>query len=330
MLGCGNWGKNLIRVFHQCGALQAVCDSDPKKAKSFSDDWDVPSLTLDEILGSPQIDAVAVATPSHTHESLIEKILYAKKHVFVEKPFTISAQSAYALSELAKAQGKILMVGHLLHYHPAFQMLKQLTREGALGKLQYVYSHRYNFGKFPSEANVMWDFAPHDVSMILSLMGTLPTTVMATGANYLKHTNLDHACLHLNFPMNQHAHVIVSWLHPYKEQKLIVAGDKAMAVFDDSQPWESKLRVSPLPPQWSDGLPHPFPGQFENVAVERSEPLLNECQHFLECLLEFRQPITNSVEGANVIAVLEAALQSMKLHQSVSLPTYTALETLTC
>jgi predicted dehydrogenase len=225
-----------------------------------------------------------------------------------------------SLQQLAEQQKRVLMVGHLLQYHPAFKALKRLKQEGQLGELQYVYSNRFSFGKFRTEENVLWDFAPHDVSMILSLIGDVPQQVLATSGNHLLHTVTDTAHLHLYFHNNVKGHIFVSWLHPYKEQKLIAVGSKAMAIFDDCQPWEHKLRLHRYPSEWNDGLPRPFPSQFENFAVEMSEPLSNECSHFLNCIQQQAQPLTNAAEGIKVMSVLESALHSMDAHSVVQVP----------
>lgn len=317
VIGAGNWGKNLIRVYHELGALRAICDHHPLKAATLSDKYEVANLTLEEILDSSEIDAVVIATPSTTHQGLGNLCLLANKHVFIEKPLCLQAKSAHSLYQLAQQQQRILMVGHLLQYHPAFIRLKQLKNDGHLGQLQTIHSHRSNFGKFPGEESVLWDFAPHDVSMILALVGQMPHSVSASGSHYLSHTSNDLSYIHLDFPAHEQGHIFVSWLHPYKEQKLIVVGDKAMAVFEDSQPWESKLKLYPYPPEWIDGLPRPFPSQGENVVLTPSEPLANECKHFLDCILHNKQPLTNGAEGSNVITVLEAAAQSISSQQPI-------------
>lgn len=312
LIGCGNWGKNHARVFHELGALYAVCDIESSKAMAFSEKYAVPSMALEQILDSSEIDAVVITTPSRTHDALIHQSLAANKHVFVEKPFTLSTEAASRLGEFAAKQGRILMIGHLLQYHEGFATVKSLKTPDVLGNLRYISSHRCSFGKFPGETSVLWDFAPHDVSMILSLVGKMPYRVHASGGNYLDHTHLDMACLHLDFEGNIQAKIYVSWLHPLKEQKLTVIGDRGMLIFDDCQPWENKLTFYPHPSAWQDGLPHPFVPQPANVPLEKSEPLTNECKHFLEALFTQTQPLTNAVEATRVTRVLEAAVKSLK------------------
>lgn len=319
VIGCGNWGKNLSRVLHKLGALYAVCDIDPTRALAFGELYNVPHYNLEQILSMKEIDGVVIATPSTTHYEVGLACLRSNKHVFMEKPLSLTTQHATLLQQLAKKQQRVLMVGHLLQYHPAFNALKKLKHEGVLGELQYIYSNRCNFGKFRTEENVLWDFAPHDVSMILSLIEDMPQRVYASCANHLMHTSLDTTCIQMSFANNFKAHIFVSWLHPFKEQKLIVVGSKAMAIFDDTQPLESKLRLCPLPAEWSDGLPRPFPFEGENVKFEVSEPLMNECREYLDAIQLKTQPLTDGLEGINVMTVLEAAEQSMKIDEPVNI-----------
>ncbi|MFI4938322.1 MAG: Gfo/Idh/MocA family protein [Candidatus Berkiellales bacterium] len=311
IVGCGNWGKNLVRVFHELGALYAVCDIESSRAQTFANQYNVPALSFEEILHSSTIDAVIIATPSFTHKSLAHLSLKANKHVFIEKPMALRAKEAILLSQYAQSQMRILMVGHLIQYHPAFEVLKDLCAQGVLGNIHYIYSHRLNFGKFPGEPNVLWDFAPHDVSIILALFGETPSQVSASGSNALQHTTLDTTCFQLYFKGNKQAHVFCSWLHPVKEHKLTVIGDKAMAIFNDGEP-ENKLKLFRIPENCTDGLPHPFTLPAENISLPHAEPLLNECEHFLNAILNRTEPRTNGVEGSHVISVLETVAQAIE------------------
>lgn len=318
-MGCGNWGKNHARVFHQLGALKAVCDIDSSKAMGFSEKYAIPVRSFEDILNDSTIDAIVITTPSHTHEPLIHQALSAHKHVFVEKPFTLSTKTASSLTQYAQDQKRILMVGHLLQYHGMFNQVKKLKKNGALGKLHYVSSHRFSCGKFPGEKSVLWDFAPHDVSMILSLIGKMPYRIQASYGNYLQHTDLDRVCIHLDFEANIQAQIVVSWLHPCKEQKLTVIGEQGMLVFDDCQSWENKLKLYRHPAAWQDGLPHPFVNQPEAIIPDISEPLTNECQHFLNCINSHSQPLTDGHEGTQVVRVLEAVMEAIHTQHPVEL-----------
>lgn len=318
VIGCGNWGKNLIRVFHQLGTLYGVCDLLEEKAQLCAKEYNTQSLKLSTLLSDEAITGIIIATPSITHYEIAKMSLNAGKHVFIEKPLALHVAHVNLLQELAQYKKRVLMVGHLLHYHPAFSALKKLCQQGKLGNLQYLYSHRLNLGKFPTEKSVLYDFAPHDLSMILSLTNQMPLQIQAMGGHFFSHTHLDSVRIQLEFA-SQQAHIFVSWLHPFKEQKLIVVGDKKMAVFDDCQPWENKLMLYPYPHDWNDGLPRPCSSHFEKVAITPAEPLLNECRHFMDSILQNQAPLTDVQEAKKVIVLLEAALLSIHTHNWVDL-----------
>src|SRR4029077_13481329 len=226
---------------------------------------------------------------------------------FVEKPLALAVNEAEAIIRLAERQDRRLMVGHLLQYHPAFIALRDLVREGALGRLQYIYSNRLNLGKVRREEDILWSFAPHDISMILSLIGQEPVRVTAEGGYYLHDAIADVTTTHLAFAGGERAHVHVSWLHPYKEQKLVVIGDLGMGVFDDGEPWEKKLLLYPHRIEWRETMPVPHRADAEPVALEAGEPLRLECQHFLDCIATGGRPRTDGGEGVRVLRVLTAA-----------------------
>ena len=235
VVGAGYWGKNLVRNFNSLGALGVICDSRKELLGSFSENHTDVLLTdsFQEVLKSDAVPAVAIATPAETHYRMVKESLLADKHVFVEKPLALKEQEGISLHELAKERGKVLMVGHLLQYHPAVVKLKQLVSEGDLGRIQYIYSNRLNLGKIRREENILWSFAPHDISVILSITDEMPEHVISSGANYLHQEVADVTLSSLSFSSGIRAHIFVSWLHPYKEQKLVVVGDRKMAVFDD-------------------------------------------------------------------------------------------------
>lgn len=309
--GCGDWGKNLVRVFAELGALAMVCDADKTKATEQAQRFSVPMANWPAILTDPAVVAVAIAAPAVQHYRLAREALLANKHVFVEKPLALDAAEAEILCELAEAADRRLMVGHLLQYHPAFMGLKNLVTEGQLGHLQYVSSTRLNLGKFRREENILWSFAPHDISMILSLIGSEPTRVSAMGGNYLREVVADVTMTHLSFPGGEKAHVFVSWLHPFKEQKLVVVGERAMAVFDDGEPWEAKLLLYPHKIDWHRGQPLPSKADAVPIEIAPQEPLTLECAHFLDCIASGATPRTDGREGLSVLRVLQAAEKSM-------------------
>jgi UDP-2-acetamido-3-amino-2,3-dideoxy-glucuronate N-acetyltransferase len=319
VIGCGQWGANLVRNYAELGALGALADADPARAQALAARWQVPARTVDEILADPALAGVVIATPAELHAALAERALAAGKHVFVEKPLALTVADAEAVIAAADAAGRVLMVGHLLQYHPAFLALKQLVAAGRLGRLQYVYSNRLNLGRIRREENVVWSFAPHDISMILGLAGEMPAQVQTVGVGYLHKVVVDVTTTHLSFASGLNAHVFVSWLHPFKEQKLVVVGDAGMAVFDDGLPWAEKLMVFPHRITWLNGVPTPARAEGEAVALEPAEPLELECRHFLDCIATGARPRTDGAEGRRVLAVLAAAQRSMESGRTMAL-----------
>lgn len=312
VIGSGYWGKNLIRNFHEIGALKLVCDKNESLLCNFREKYRVDTcMALNEVLVRDDIHGVVIATPAETHFTIARESLLAGKHVYVEKPLALDEDEGAELIGIAKERSLILMVGHLLQYHPVFMGLKQMTLNGELGRINYIYSNRLNLGKIRREENILWSFAPHDISMILSLAGENPETVSATGGNYLHQKIADVTTTHLRFPSGLRAHIFVSWLHPFKEQKLVVVGDKKMAVFDDTQPWEDKLLLYPHEIKWQDSIPVPNRKRPERIQIDQSEPLRGECQHFLDCIVSRQAPITDGAEGLRVLKILNAAQQSM-------------------
>jgi UDP-2-acetamido-3-amino-2,3-dideoxy-glucuronate N-acetyltransferase len=311
VVGCGRWGRNLVRNFHTLGALRSVVDRDPAVAAAVSAEYGVPHVDLETALGDASVDGVVVAVPAVDHVQVAGEVLAAGKHALVEKPLALHADEADALCAAAERAGRVLMVGHVLQYHPAFVALDRLVRRGALGVLRYVYSNRLNLGRIRRDESTLWSFAPHDVSMILALVGSEPVSVHAVGGSYVQPGVADVTTTHLAFPGGQRAHVFVSWLHPVKEHKLVVIGDEAMAVFDDGRPWESKLRLFRHGVTWRDGVPEAVRAEAEPVAIEPAEPLAMECQHFLDCVATGAAPRTDGREGLRVLRVLEAAERSL-------------------
>jgi len=315
-VGAGYWGKNLVRVFRELGALSLVCDTDGARLEEVAGDTR-STTSFRHVLDDPSIDAVCVATPALTHAKTARAALEAGKHVLVEKPLAISSREARALAGFAADQGKVLMVGHLLWYHSAVLKLKSLIDQGELGRVLYVYSNRLNLGKIRREENILWSFAPHDISVTLGLLGEMPERVHAQGGNYLHEQIADVTVTTMAFPSGVRAHVFVSWLHPFKEQKLIVVGDKKMAVFDDMS--ADKLQLFPHTISWKEGLPLASKAQAESVPVETAEPLKAEAEHFLECIRSGSTPRTDAEEGIRVLEVLDACQRSLETGDPVSL-----------
>ena len=311
VIGTGHWGKNHVRNFASLGVLGSVCDADLSRAQSMAQEYDVKAQSWGDVLADDSIGAVVVALPAELHYRFAKEALEANKHVFVEKPLALKVEDAEELCCLAKQKKKILMIGHLLQYHSAFLKLKELVSEGVLGDLQYIYSNRLNLGKIRREEDILWSFAPHDISMILGLIGQDPAQVTAFGGYYLSDSIADVTTTHLSFDSGVRAHVFVSWLHPYKEQKLVVVGSKGMAVFDDGKDWDAKLLLYPHQIEWKEGMPLPSKADAVPVALEKSEPLKDECQHFIESIENSSSPRTDGEEGVRVLKVLKQAAASM-------------------
>ncbi len=315
VMGCGYWGRNLVRNFHALGALGMVCDpaaSGREAAGQLAPGVAVTS-TFEEAISNPDISAVAIAAPAVLHYALAKAALEAGKDVFVEKPICLAIHEGNELVEMAERAEKVLMVGHLLQYHPCVRALHECLARGELGKLHYIISNRLNMGKIRREENALWSFAPHDISVILSLAGDLlPEQVRCTGGNYLHHDVADTTLTTLRFAGEIRAHIFVTWLNPFKEQKLTVVGSSGIAVFDDMKPWAEKLMIYRQYITWENGqMPTPNKAKPEAITVPESEPLRNECQHFVECCDQRRPPRTDGREGLRVLSVLQAAQNSL-------------------
>ncbi len=307
VVGAGYWGKNLIRNFGELGALAAVVDADVSLSRTLASAHGAKSSSLQDVLSDPSIDGIVIAAPAALHFELARAALSARKHTYVEKPISLKKTDARALIQFAGQNDRLLMVGHLLQYHPAFLALKSAVASGLLGKLRYVYSNRVSLGKIRSEEDVLWSFAPHDVSMILALAGEMPDSVTASGADCLQPGISDFAQIQLSFPSGLRGHIFVSWLHPFKEQRLVAVGDRAMAVFEDSAAAERKLMLYEQTVSVSAGVPTTAKGREAPIPYETSEPLKAECEHFLDCIASGARPRTDGEEGLRVLDVLERA-----------------------
>ena len=314
VVGTGYWGKNLVRNFHNLGALRTVCDISEEAVRRFTEQYpDTFGVhAYSEVLADEAVQGVVLATPAIAHAQQAKEALLAGKDVYVEKPLCLSEEEGAELIELAEQKGRILMVGHLLWYHAAVLRLKALIEAGALGRIQYIYSNRLNLGKLRREENVLWSFAPHDISVILGLLGEMPESIQAQGGNYLHRKIADSTVSLLNFASGVRAHIFVSWLHPFKEQKLVVVGDRKMAVFDDTAPWPKKLALYPHSVEWSGNVPMAHKAEVEYVALEESEPLRAECQAFIEAIASRKPPYTDGREGLNVLKVLNRCQQALE------------------
>jgi UDP-2-acetamido-3-amino-2,3-dideoxy-glucuronate N-acetyltransferase len=313
VVGCGYWGQNLVRNFAELGTLHTICDSKPEVLKHFESLYPDVNTAKDysQVLADQSIQGIVIATPAVTHYPMAKEALLSGKNVFVEKPLALTVKEGAELVELAEEKRKILMVGHLLEYHPAIAKLKEIVNKGELGKINYIYSNRLNLGKLRTEENVLWSFAPHDISVILLLLGEMPKMVSAHGGYYLHKDIADVTMTNLGFKNGTRAHIFVSWLHPYKEQRLVVVGEKKMALFDDTKA-EDKLLLYSHEIEWVDGKPVPHQKQPQVIAVPPDEPLKLECRDFIESIAKRRKPKVDGCKGLKVLEVLSYCQKSLE------------------
>ncbi|HKB86741.1 MAG TPA: Gfo/Idh/MocA family oxidoreductase [Ignavibacteriaceae bacterium] len=310
IIGAGRWGINHVRTADQLlgNNLKYVCDFNPEaseKIKGIS--VDIPFTTkLEDVIENPRINAVIIATPAETHYELAKKALLNRKNVLVEKPITLISTHARELVDIAEQVDRKLMVGHVLLYHPAVEKIKKMIRENKIGPLQYIYSNRLNLGSIRSEENILWSFAPHDISVIQYLLESNPVYVDAKGAAILQPEIEDTTITYLSYKGNIHAHIFVSWLHPFKEQRLVIIGDEGMFVFEDSLKTD-KLKFYPKGFRNIDGVLQKFDGDFEVIDFEQRQPLAEEQKHFFNSIINNKNPLTDGVHAVEVLEILEKA-----------------------
>ncbi len=322
LIGYGYWGPNLARNLHQLqdAKLAACCDPDPSRLALAQAMYPHgPGTTrLEEVLSDPGIDAVVIATPVPTHFELTKAALGAGKHVLVEKPLAMNSSEAVTLTDAANARGLVLMVGHTFEYNPAVLLLKDLINRGDLGQIYYAYSTRVNLGRLHRDLNVLWSIAPHDISILLCLFDQMPLEVSARGNSYLKIGVEDVVFLSLLFPNGVTAYIHASWLDPSKVRRMTIVGSKRMVVYDDVES-EGKVKVydkgvlkvdhGEIYGEFQYKL---HSGDIHIPKIDMTEPLRNECAHFVECVAKGSKPRTDGESGLRVIKVLEAAHRSLE------------------
>ncbi|UCD54106.1 MAG: Gfo/Idh/MocA family oxidoreductase [Dehalococcoidia bacterium] len=314
VVGCGYWGKNLVRNFAELGALHTICDAEPKVLEQLASRYPQVNAETEyrRVLSNDEIKGVVIASPAALHYSMAKEALLEGKDTFVEKPLALKVEEGRELVALAQKKGRILMVGHLLEYHPAVEKLKEIIDRGELGKIQYIYSNRLNLGRFHTEENILWSFAPHDISVILLLLGgETPYEVSAHGGYYLHQNVADVTVSTMSFRSGIRAHIFVSWLHPYKEQKLVVIGDRKMAEFNDTNPKE-KLLLFSHEIEWVEGIPVPNKKETQVIEVSSEEPLRIECQDFIECIETREKPKVDGHKGLQVLEILSHCQASLE------------------
>jgi UDP-2-acetamido-3-amino-2,3-dideoxy-glucuronate N-acetyltransferase len=313
VVGGGYWGKNLVRNFVELGALHTICDIDSSVAERYRAQYPEARVCSDyrQVLQDDGVKGVVIAAPAVLHHPMARAALLAGKDVFVEKPLALKVEDGYELVELAGEHNRILMVGHLLEYHPAILKLKEMVDKGELGKIDYIYSNRLNLGKLRTEENVLWSFAPHDISVMLLLCGETPLEVASHGGYYLHRDIADVTMTTFSFKSGIRAHIFVSWLNPYKEQRLVVVGDKRMALFNDTEP-KDKLLVYDHEIEWIDRKPVPHSGQVHAVEISTIEPLRLECQDFIDSIRTRGKPRVDGRKGLQVLEVLSHCQRSLE------------------
>lgn len=305
VLGCGIWGRNIVRNFYNLNALGMVCDLDEENLAKVKEQYPevVTTKNYNDIINSKEITGVVVVTPSHTHYKFVKAMLEAGKHVYVEKPISTVAQEAKDLAEVADSKGLVLMVGHLLLYHPAVNRLKMLIEEGALGDIVYAQSDRLNINFFKNDRSVMWDLAPHDLSMMSYVTGKEPVRVIsAVGCSSDRNDIMDITHITIEFEGGMIGQISDSWITPRKHVQLLVRGTKATAILDDTVP-EHKLTIY-------DNFKA---GNMETVQLDylEIEPLKLECQHFISCCESGKKARSSGDNGLMVTKILEQAEKVM-------------------
>ncbi|NCF70577.1 MAG: Gfo/Idh/MocA family oxidoreductase [Chlamydiales bacterium] len=332
VVGGGYWGKNLIRNFHQLSALNTIVDTSREALKKYQDLYPEVkvSLSFSETLLDRSVKKVVIATPAVMHYSQAKAALEAGKDVYIEKPISLEVGQAEELVSLADSKKAILMVGHILQYHPIVEHIQELIKEQFIGDVLHINSNRLSLGKLRTEENVLWSFAPHDISMILSFMSSLPQTVNCNASSFL-HDGIEDTCqLYLKFSGNRSASISASWISPFKEHKLTIIGTKGALIFDDTKVWDEKLSYSPKMLFKEEGKSYVEKSEAEFIKVDQKEPLLNECSHFLSSCQLRQKPKTSGTEGLEGLRVLDAAQKSLLQSGnmiSLEMPKYFAHET---
>ncbi|CDO47243.1 Gfo/Idh/MocA family protein [Bartonella henselae] len=306
VLGCGHWGGNHIRTLQSLRALAAVSDVDSDRAASFASLYGVDAVAPDDLFTRRDIDALVLALPPQFHTENVLRAVKNGKDVLVEKPIALDVVDAECQVQAAREYGRILMVGHILRFHPAFEKISELVANGELGDVCYIYSHRLGFGKFHTQSDALWDLAPHDLSMILALTGCEPSEVRGEGAAVIDQCS-DFAHIHMAFPNGIRSHLFASRLSPYRERRLMVVGTKAMLVFDDMEPWSRKVAFHPFA-VWKENQEWAFStDELSYINIYEDLPLTCELKHFLHCIETRQSPRTNGDDALAILRILTAA-----------------------
>jgi len=309
LIGCGNWGKNIARNLHEIGALACIYDENESLSQKLNQNFKLPTYTIDDIFKNQNIQAVVIASAANTHKDLAEKALINNKDVLIEKPFCLSLSDALILSKLAKKQNRILMVGHLLNYHNAFLKMKELIKEGKIGKLKNIRAHRLALGTIRSLESVVYDLAAHDISMILSIMQESPLEINGHSIHHSSNIGPDAVSVKLSFKTGTTALINCDWMCPYKEHKFSVIGSKGSLIFDDSQKWSKKLYYNPstINPDNSINM-----APIKYIILQENEPLKNELEEFISCIQSRKNPLTDHIEAVSVQNIMQKIEEKLK------------------
>ena len=318
LIGYGYWGPNLARNFHALpdAHLVAVADADAKRLDEPARLYRARTyIDYRELLADPTLDAVAVSTPARTHFEIARAALERGKHVLVEKPLAMSSDEARQLIALAEQKQRVLMVGHTFEHNPAVWKIRELIEQRELGDLYYIYANRVNLGRVQRDINALWSIAPHDISVLIYVLGALPLEVSARGATYLSENVEDVVFVTLAFPNHVLAHIHASWLDPSKVRQMTVVGSQKMILYDDVDP-EARLRIYDKGvykhgSAYGESQLKIHSGDIFIPKIDMTEPLRNECAHFVECVREGKRPRTDGENGLRVVRVLEAAQESL-------------------
>ncbi len=313
VIGCGSWGKKLFTAFYEVGFFPVICDVDEKKLNWYENHY--PNLqtyhTAEKVLIDPSIEAVAIASPFENHFEFARKALLAGKHVYFERPLMVTADQREELGLLSREQKRVLTVAGVLKHYPVFSLLQEIVAKGELGNLKYIYASRLSAGEIGEDENILWSFSPHDVAMILGLSGELPEFVAATGANYFHKKIADLTTSYMKFPSGLRAHLFVSWLHPENNNKLVVVGDKKMAVFQDKKNSCQKLYIYPHQISWEHEMHVPQKAKAEIINIYQDELICEDIERFVSSVKEQRGAVNLDDEGEQVMEILNAGQLSI-------------------
>ena len=309
LIGCGMWGKNLARNLTQLNVLAAVCDRCNNKAAQFAKQFNNKNLDFDAILADPSIDGVVIATSATSHDKLAIAALQAGKHVYVEKPLSLTLVGATSIANAAEKAGKRVMVGHLIRYHAVFCELQAQVSAGVIGRLRHIQANRLAMGRIRNNESVLFDLCPHDLSLILEICNSIPKIINSTAICYINKTIADIANTILHFKENITVSINASWINPRKEHKFVVIGTLGSIVFDDTNPWKEKVLLYRDIIQNENNEIKTFREKVEKIKLSEKEPLEEELLHFMKVCKSGATPLTNAKEGVKVQRVLDKIIK---------------------